>query len=267
MDVVESGTVVDGSHRDASVWDGGSLRLNYNPQTQKPDYLCRSLYEAGIECTPINVFTDSQNLPRVTAPLGNSDVFLSKDQTKNFCRLNIADKAFAREFTLVTGLDVQWDPDTGEPHRIFFGCWGGKDGTGNFGSVQNNGQHLKQIIENAYADAVVFLPSELEMTAKSSATGRVAADAKATSQVPRQNVFSLQPFGVLALLSILCVVGAAIYKRKQQRQRFSSPTALQRETGFGTPYVELQSMHINMVPSGSSTMTTTTTSSSPTLIV
>eukprot|EP00537_Pseudo-nitzschia_pungens_P011693 CAMPEP_0172387906 /NCGR_PEP_ID=MMETSP1061-20121228/5104_1 /TAXON_ID=37318 /ORGANISM="Pseudo-nitzschia pungens, Strain cf. pungens" /LENGTH=623 /DNA_ID=CAMNT_0013117657 /DNA_START=154 /DNA_END=2025 /DNA_ORIENTATION=+ len=254
-DLTGSGTVVAGIHRDSSVWDGGSLRLNYNPQTQKPDHLCRSVYEAGIECIPIDVFSDDNKLPVVRPDSKTKDIFLSKDQTANFCRLNIADKAFAREFTLVTGLDVQWDPITGQPHRIFFGCWGGKDGTGNFGSVQKDGQHLKQIMHNAYADAVLFLPNEVEVAAKSSTTSRVAADAtaNANSWVSQQNPLSLQPFGVMAFLSILCVVAVTMYKRKQQH-RFSSHTTLQRQTGFGTPYVELQNMHTNMVPPGSMSM-------------
>jgi len=266
QDLTGTGTVIDGAHFDANVWDGGSLRLNYNSQTQKPDYLCRTVYEAGIECIPIGISTDNEGLPVVMATSKTKDIFLTEDQLKNFCRLNIADKAYAREFTLVTGLDVQWDPVTGEPHRVFFGCWGGEKGTGNFGSVQKDGHRLKQVMENAYADAVLFLPSELEVTAGNSATGRVATDSADTSRSPMQNPLSSQPFIVVCLLSILCLGLATIYKRRKQRQRFSSSNVRQQETGFRTPYVELQSIHNNTAPLASTTaiVSSTSTSSTPT---
>ena len=135
------GKVVDSIFFNSNVWDGGSLRLHYDPVTGKPDHLCRTVYEQGIECLPISVTVDD-GYPVVytTAYKNRSQMFLSQKQTEVFCRLEDADNSsrvnWGRMSTLVTGLDVQWNQLNGQPERIFFGCWGGVGGRGAFGSVE-----------------------------------------------------------------------------------------------------------------------------------
>ena len=255
QDLTGNGTRMDSVHFDADVLDGGSLRLNYNPQKGRPDYFCRTVFDAGIECVPIDISVDDDTgFPVVTATSTTRDVFLTKDQTKEFCHIKMSefhhrDPKFARRSLLTSGLDVQWDPFTGEPHRIFFGCYGGESGYGNFGSVQKDGNNLKQVMEYAYADAVLFLPSELEGTLEPKYNKKYGVTTAYTSSSSRNssgvsknaaNDSSL----AISLLVLLGLVAAPIYYyKRRKRHRFASTGALQDETGFRTPYVELQNIN------------------------
>jgi len=254
QDLTGNGTLIDSIHVSADAWDGGSLRLNYNPQKGRPDYFCRTVFDAGIECVPIDISVDDDTgFPMVTATASTRDVFLTKDQTKEFCRIqkskfHIRDPKFARESLLTTGLDVQWDPFTGEPHRIFFGCYGGENGSGNFGSVQKDGNNLKQVMEYAYTDAVLFLPSELEGTLEPRykkygvTTINTPSSSRNSSGISKNTMKDSSL--VISLLVLLGLVAAPIYYyKRRKRHRFASSGALQYETGFRTPYVELQSMN------------------------
>ena len=163
---VGTGMTVAAVFAEENVWDGGTLRVHYDPFTGRPDHLCRTVFGEGIECMPIAV-SIQDGFPVVEAS-GESQMFLSKEQTAAFCRLGDVGKTkrvdWERRTTLVTGLDVQWDDLSGLPKRIFFGCWGGEGGNGNFGSVERNGNNIHQVMPGAYADGVLFLPQELEGT-------------------------------------------------------------------------------------------------------
>lgn len=245
QDLTGSGTVIDGIFMNQNVWDGGSLRLHYNPATGKPDYLCRTIFEEGIECLPISV-TIQDGIP-VVESTGKAESFLSKEQTAIFCRLGDADqtkrKDWGRKTTLVTGLDFQWNEVSEQPERIFFGCLGGEGGNGDFGSVEKNGNNLKRVMDGAYADAVLFLPRELEGTIDprdAEAVGIPAAAATALI-VPNEKIpFSKSLAIVLTFVVVTCL---AIFRRKRLlRARFSTSNALQKENGFRFPYVELQNL-------------------------
>jgi hypothetical protein len=251
QDLTGSGTVIDGIFMNQNVWDGGSLRLHYSPATGKPDYLCRTIFEEGIECLPILV-TIQDGIP-VVESAGNAESFLSKEQTAIFCRLGDADrtkrKDWGRKTTLVTGLDFQWNEVSEQPERIFFGCWGGEGGNGDFGSAEKNGHNLKRVMDGAFADAVLFLPRELEGTidpreAEAEAVlGIPAAASTATtaSIFPNDKIpFSKSLVIALTLVVVACLT---IYRRKRLlRARFSTSNASQKESRFGIPYVELQNL-------------------------
>lgn len=260
QDLTGTGTVVDKVFMDANIWDGGSLRLHYNPVTRNPDHLCRTIYNKGIECLPITTSLLAYGVPLVEAT-GKPENFLSKEQTGIFCHLENLDRStngndLERVTTLVSGLDVQWDDATGNPKRIFFGCWGGESGSGNFGSVEKGGKNLRLVLDGAFADAVLFLPLELEGTTdprQDESTQTVSSPPPSfgysSSRGVRKLSFSNFTTVVLALLMAACL---ALYERKRKREQkehqqhsydeqFLSPTALQIKTGFRTPYVELQS--------------------------
>jgi len=272
-----TGTVIDNNivmddQNNANVWDGGTLRLHYNPRTKRPDHLCRTIYEEGIECFPISVTEDdetgmvvvesSRQSASTSASATTPEIFLTKDQTRQFCRLGDADFTkrldWGRKTTLVTGLDVQWNEDydgNGTPERIFFGCWGGEGGNGNFGSVDADGQNLVQVMKGAYSESVLFLPHELEGTIQASpevipaySTG---VDAAATTIMPNYKIFSSHSLGVVMMGLLACF---AVYKRRQRMSsRFtynginnfnyrSSDSSMEKETRFRTPYMELQNI-------------------------
>jgi len=244
QDLTGSGTVIDEIFMNQNVWDGGSLRLHYSPATGKPDYLCRTIFEEGIECLPISV-TIQDGIP-VVESMGKAESFLSKEQTAIFCRLGDADrtkrKDWGRKTTLVTGLDFQWNKVSEQPERIFFGCWGGEGGNGDFGSVEKNGDNLKRVMNGAFADAVLFLPRELEGTIDPREVEAVEIPTAATASiVPNDKI----PFSksLAIVLTLVAVAYLTIYRRKRLlRAWFSTSNASQKESRFGTPYVELQNL-------------------------
>ena len=254
QDLTGSGTVIDGIFMNQNVWDGGSLRLHYSPATGKPDYLCRTIFEEGIECLPILV-TIQDGIP-VVESAGNAESFLSKEQTAIFCRLGDADrtkrKDWGRKTTLVTGLDFQWNEVSEQPERIFFGCWGGEGGNGDFGSAEKNGHNLKRVMDGAFADAVLFLPRELEGTidpreAEAEAVLGIPAAASTATTATTASIFPNDkiPFSKSLVIALTLVVVACltIYRRKRLlRARFSTSNASQKESRFGIPYVELQNL-------------------------
>jgi len=256
---VGKGKVIDSIFFNQNIWDGGSIRVHYDPSTGKPDHLCRTVYEQGIECLPISV-TIQDGYPVVYPTSYKSHMFLSKDQTAVFCRLGDADETsrleWGRKSTLVTGLDVQWNHESGEPERIFFGCWGGEGGNGNFGSVERNGNHLRQVLNGAHADAVLFLPQELEGTIDPReepptdhprpcvVEARAAHEAQNASSLGNNSSSSSKSVmvGLTVVVLALCL---AIYKRRRligSRFSSSSSNSLRKEIGFGTRYVELQNL-------------------------
>lgn len=247
-----AGIVVDSVFMNQNVWDGGSLRLHYDAFTGKPDHLCRTVFEVGIECLPMSV--KLQDGFPVVKSNGESEMYLSKEQTTEFCRLGDAAITprhdWERRTTLVTGLDVQWDDLYGRPERVFFGCWGGEGGNGNFGSVERNGSNLRKVMNGAHADAVLFLPQELEGTIDyrdPTPTDHPrpcvieAREAKAASY--SNNNESNSKSLVAGLMMIAVVLSLVIYKRRRVRGAlFSSamPNSTQKEIGFGAQYVELR---------------------------
>jgi len=246
QDLTGPGTVIDAIFMDQNVWDGGTLRLHHNPNTGKPDHLCRSIYNKGIECLPLTV-NIRDGIPVVESK-GNPEVFLSGEQTSIFCRVADVHRTkrlnWDRKTTLVTGLDVQWDAVTGEPERIFFGCWGGEGGNGNFGSVEKDGTNLMRVMDGAYAEAVMFLPQELEGTFDykyaSAATERTAASSATAAPVVAKNHSLVSQSQLVLLLTVLAVACYAIYKRKRLDESRFSVNTMRKELGFRTQYVELQ---------------------------
>ena len=245
---------VDSAFAKQEIWDGGSLRVHYNPTTGKPDHLCRTVFDEGIECMPLSVSVHG-GYP-VVELAGKSQMFLSKEQTAAFCRVEdatapVAAHAWKWRTTFVTGLDVQWDDFNGTPERIFFGCWGGTGGYGNFGSVQKNGDNLRRVMSGAHAEAVLFLPQELEGTinppepipidnSRSSVNeAREAEAALANGSVSNSRTL------VAGLAMIAVALCLAIYKKRRMRNALYSsplPNSLQRELGFAAQYVELQTL-------------------------
>jgi len=243
QDLTDNFTVVDEIFMDANIWDGGSLRLHYNSTSGKPDHLCRTIFGEGIECFQITVGTDT------VYSSSDPQSFLSKDQTATFCRLGDADKTrhselddwnsnwshsynrgkWERLTTLVSGLDVQWNKLSGQPERIYFGCWGGEGGNGNFGSVEKNGMNLLQVIPGAFASSVLFFPSELEGTID--------------PRDPSINKSSVSSSFLKIMAVALTLVVAAMYRRKRRpSSRFASLNAAEKEFDCQVTYVELQNI-------------------------
>lgn len=255
------GKVVDSVFFNQNVWDGGSLRVHYDPSTGKPDHLCRTVYEQGIECLPISVVVEDDGYPVVYPTAPKTEMFLSKQQTGIFCKLGDADKTqrldWGRKTTLVTGLDVQWDHLTGQPDRIFFGCWGGEGGNGNFGSVERGGNHLMGVMKGAHADSILFLPEELEGTIDprepppTDHPRPCVVEARASKGYPNassigsnNSTFSSKSV-VLGFTMLVIALCFAIYRRRRLYSgRFSSSLSnpSQKEIGFGTQYVELRNL-------------------------
>mmetsp|Transcript_8061 Transcript_8061/g.20061 ORF Transcript_8061/g.20061 Transcript_8061/m.20061 type:complete len:689 (+) Transcript_8061:284-2350(+) len=248
---------VDGSFWAAETWDGGSLRLHYDPSTKKPDHLCWTAYDQGIGCRKVSTTEHHDGTPIVYFPGtdGNEvEPFLSPEQTARFCKLDKCDddeNAPRASTPFVAGLDVRWNPD-GSPSRIFFGCGGSSgnggamihSGSGTFGSVSYGGSELRRTLEGAFAQAVVFLPAELEGTTDPSVVAAAAA-ARASREVdPTPEARS----GWIAVPMVLIAAAAlALYHRRWRQRHFQrSPTwsvSKQRTPiRFRTPYVELQNL-------------------------
>lgn len=163
QEVITNG--VRGRYMKSGVWDGGNQKLHYNQQTGRPDHLCHTVFDKGIECMQISV-TEDQNSVYVKV-VSEPEIFLREEQVTEFCapvreaKVESGQVYFAETSTLVTGLDVLWDDSNGTPERIFFGCYG-QQSDGKLGSVDRGGTNLREMLKGAYAGDVLLLPRELD---------------------------------------------------------------------------------------------------------
>eukprot|EP00536_Pseudo-nitzschia_multiseries_P018694 jgi/Psemu1/293611/fgenesh1_pg.2916_\ len=256
-----NGTVVDDVFLNANTVDGGTLRLHTNHKTGRPDHLCRTVFNMGIGCMPIS-FTEEDDLVRIQ-PQGDEQIVLTEDQVTSFCKLQDADSTkrlnFARQTTLVTGLDIVWDEHendgSGSPKTIVFGCYGGEGGNGNFGRIDVDpsaeSQHLHhpiQVMEGAFPGAVHFVPNELEDVLKPSALAKspppstlMSMSTSTLLQTPT-NVLPLEITGVILMLCIFSFVFLAKRTFGKRKRRPSFNFSLEAQSSSITrvnSYVEL----------------------------
>jgi hypothetical protein len=256
-------TSVNSVFMDEGVWDGGTLRLHYNLQTGRPDHLCRSIFNKGIGCMPIHV--DSGN--NIT-PLGDEDMVLTGDQVNSFCRLKDDDsdhrtKPFDWESktTLVTGLEIVWSEEkedgTGSPEQIIFGCFGGKDGNGNFGIIdvdRGEGDTTPvRVMGGAYPGAVLFLPHELEPSlTPSSSMNQTTTDADfsvPSTDIQNLKTISTQSCSMVIAVLLLCACSFIFHSKSRclkryhlvssQSSRNSGEKEFSQSSRIHTPYMEL----------------------------
>ena len=211
-------TAVWGGFMEQGVWNGGNIRIHYNEQTGRPDHLCRSVFNKGIVCMPIEVTEDGDSV-YVTVN-GDEETFLEEYQVYSFCIPgDETDLQFSHEFNfprktaVATGLEVVWNEEDGTPQRIFFGCFGPKS-VGRLGSVDKNGANLSQMLPGAYSGDVVFLPRELD---PASMLGGGVSRTAATSSISA----SSQSYAI-AIVGVLLVVAIALFGFYKKRFSFSS---------------------------------------------
>jgi hypothetical protein len=133
--------------------DAGTIRLNYDKHG-RPNHLCRTVFEMGVFCFPINM--DVTGKVYIT---GAAHEFVTPEQVKQTCLvpdpvLHPGIKSFP---SVTTGLEVIWNQD-GRPDMLFFGCFGEAGAWGNFTSVNRNGD-MTQTIKGAYPGSILFGPA------------------------------------------------------------------------------------------------------------
>ena len=133
--------------------DAGTIRLNFD-KYGRPRHLCRTVFEKGVFCFPINM--DVAGKVYIT---GTAHEFVTPEQVQQTCLapdpiLHPGIKSFP---SMTTGLEVIWGED-GRPEMLFFGCFGEAGSWGNFTSVDRNGK-LTQTIKGAYPGTILFGPA------------------------------------------------------------------------------------------------------------
>jgi hypothetical protein len=216
-------TLVRGLHMEQGVWNGGNIRMHYNRQTGRPDHLCRSVFNKGIVCMPIEVTEDGDSV--YVTVTGDQETFLTEDQVSSFCvpgdevePKTLQEPNFRFKSTVATGLEVLWNEEDGTPQRIFFGCYGMKS-NGKLGSVDKDGANLNQMLPGAYSGDVVLLPRELD---SASMLGGGVSRTAVTSSKHDSIIASPQSYAI-AIMGVLLVVGIALYGF--YKKRFSSPSS------------------------------------------
>jgi hypothetical protein len=229
-----NGTSIDNLFMDEGVWDGGTLRLHYNPQTGLPDHLCRSIFNKGIGCMPISVNATGDNLSSVSIlPQGKEDILLTDEEVLSFCRLKDADRSdrlyWGRRTTLVTGLEIVWNEEedgTGSPRRVLFGCFGGEMNDGNFGMLdvdrtQKESTAPIQVMKGAYPGAMLFLPQDLEQLLTSSIYNSTFTDSTAPSTILRKyKLFSTKSCSMFFAFLLLCILSLKFFSRGRRSKRY-----------------------------------------------
>jgi hypothetical protein len=133
--------------------DAGTIRLNYDKHG-RPRHLCRTVFEQGVFCVPINM--DVTGKVYVT---GVAREFVTPGQVQQTCLVPdpVLHPGIKSLPSLTTGLEVIWDQD-GRPDMLFFGCFGEAGSWGNFTTVNSNGK-MTQMIKGAYPGSILFGPA------------------------------------------------------------------------------------------------------------
>jgi len=223
-----------------NVWNGGNQRLHYSQETGRPDHLCHTVFNKGIDCMPITVTEDKDILYLKTN--GGPETILTESQVKSFCKPGKAylsevaendsqdshhrEPQFEERSTLVTGLDVLWNEEDGTPDRIFFGCRGG-DTIGRLGSVDRDGRNLREMLKGAYSGDVVLLPRKLDPITMAPMTPFGNSDAHSVTPYRTKlssKIFTQQSFGISAAIFFVgCMISYAFFwKNMPTRYRTTS---------------------------------------------
>lgn len=235
------------------IWNGGNIRVHYNEETGRPDHVCRTVFDQGIRCMPIEVTEDAQST--YVTVTGDEETFLTEEQVHEFCVTSndassstLKEPNFEDRTTLVSGLDVVWNEEDGTPERIFFGCSGYKS-IGNLGSVEKGGANLIDAVPGAHAGDVVFLPRELELsTVRTPLTSELPTTKGRFSSL---NKIPAGDFYGVAVAAALLVIGIALHtfykKRFWSPFRAAYPTSNDRDyagrsRGLPVTYMELSCM-------------------------
>ena len=226
-----------------SIWSGGNIKVHYNEEG-RPDHLCRSVFDKGIRCIPIELIEDADST--YVTVTGEEETYLNEDQTREFCGYTPDATAalkqepfFNQKTEVATGLDVVWNEEDGTPQRIFFGCFGHKS-AGRIGSVEKDGENLMDALPGAYSGDVVFVPRELEVSA---VRVPLKGEVQSSFNLDKTNIISLVVG--LAITSVFVAAGLALYNLYQKRYPSPSRSAYppsgtsSRSATVPTKYMEL----------------------------
>jgi len=207
-------TPVNGAFKQHGILSGAKMKLHYNKQTGRPDHLCRSVFNKGIVCMPIQVTEDEETV-RVTVT-GDQEQFLTEEQVDEFCvpgsevdRATLNEYGFAVKSKTVTGLDVLWDED-GTPRRIFFGCWG-INSCGRLGSIDKGGGRLTEMLPGAYSGDVILLPRELDSATRGGTDSMAAVTSSNNGLTASKNLYEI---GIPISLLLTCIALYGVYKKR-----------------------------------------------------
>ena len=132
---------------DAHIEDTGTIRLHQDSKG-RPDHLCRTVFDAGVECTPITMDANGKVFVR-----GESKSFVTSQQLHETCHPDV--RVAYKPVSVTTGLEVAWNSVTGFPEMVFYGCFGEADVTGNFSTAFRNGT-ITQTLHGAYPGSILF---------------------------------------------------------------------------------------------------------------
>lgn len=201
------------------IWNGGNIRVHYNEKTGRPDHVCRTVFDKGIRCMPIEVTEDAQST--YVTVTGDEETFLTEEQVHDFCVTSKdatyetqQEPDFKEKTTLVSGLDVVWNEEDGTPERIFFGCSGYKS-VGNLGSVEKGGANLIDAVPGAHAGDVVFLPRELGIsTVRTPLKGELTTTKGGFSSLNKIPAGDFYGVAVVGVLLVVCIALHSFYKKR-----------------------------------------------------
>ena len=223
------------------VWNGGNQRLHYNQETSRPDHLCHTIFNHGIECMSITVTEDTDSV--YFNIIGDPEIFLTQAQAKYFCAPGIP---------LITGLDVLWNEDDGIPERIFFGCEGGQS-AGNLGSIDGDEKNLRQMMKGANSGDVVLLPRELDSTTMAPIVNNdheaTPTSSSATQTHLSSNTKTIAPqyyYGIATMiLFVVSIASYTFYKKRhpslstRSYQMTSNNNNFEQRRALSNTYMEL----------------------------
>ena len=204
--------------------NGGNMKVHYNQQTGRPDHLCRTVFDQGIECMSIDMTEDNDSTYFTVT--GDSQYLLNNTQVTTFCaptrevtQKDLETIHFIQKTSIVTGLDVVWNEKDGTPDRIFFGCFGWHS-DGRLGSVDGNGENLIEVFPGAYSGDVMLLPAELD---SADVRESLRPDISKSSDQLR-TISILKPNGapIIAIVLVSCLALYVFYKKRYSSLASSS---------------------------------------------
>jgi hypothetical protein len=186
---------------DDEIQDGGSIRLHFSDDGAV-DHICRTAFDHSVSCFPVAFHETGDLLVKVEL----EHTFVDSVQIEQTCSIDLfTTKSYNNKAASVTtGLDVQWDAN-GQPEKIFFGCFGGVGGKGNFTVADRNGE-IFTTLPGAFPGSIVAFGSTHPTLFSRS---RSEADPRGSRLIPRVG------WGI----AMVCVVATTLFAYRSRRAK------------------------------------------------
>ena len=248
---------------DQPIEDVGTIKVHTkttNNNNNEPDYVCRTVYDEGVFCFPIEYNSETGKI----AVSGPALDFVTPSQIRDICTLHIDPPTYQHttmkgvSTTVTTGLEVIWGNTDGDsstsgvvPEMVIFGCYGEINTKGNLTTVHRDGT-IVQTIRGAYPGSILFgvdvlnsatKPKAIEPPPKEDSNGfrgqRYSNDASSSSTSSGGILDTMSTLRLFLGMILVALATVMIKKRKGRTVAISGNGLSHQQEGSGGNYIEL----------------------------